>query len=650
MSNVFFGRAILRGPIPASRCRWIDEDEARIPSMIKTPLRPALWMAMGLAVGPGQGEIQAAMMSGESKARHLQPIPQSSPPDSSDLLGVARRAQSRFERRRRATLPWTPGESGHPCDNRVGRFCQWHDEDSGWRPIADTPEVVRLREGLLAELSELSVRIPGDRWILGQRIFYLAEAGRWGQAMEVAGACGVEPTWWCDVLLGFAQHGAGRYGPAMSSFRRGLSGMDPKKAREWRYPEVLLDGRAKAVMNDAADEEWELLRARFWILADPLYLMSGNDRETEHYARWTYSEMSDRARSPRGVPWGSDLEELTVRYGWDRGWERRRPSVGSLGQESMTVGHDLPGTREFVPPGVVLERPWLTDRGSWLPKERPREAHVAAYSPDLDPGVGQVAVFHRGDSILVAAATRLPERSDHQSVTEVMVGEIPSAEPEGPLPWAQPEFLDQPAQVGLFLIDPENGLREARRFGESEGVLALSAPAGRYLMSLEAWAPDERRAGRIRLGLVTDSVPQDLATLSDLIILDPVDTPPARLDQALPLMRPSLELVSGQPLAVGWEIFGLGWREERVDFELSVSEEGEGVLERVGRWLGLGGGDDEPLQIGWSEPGPGHTGPWFRSVNVDLPELEAGEYLLRLEVSVRGREPLVRTRAVQILR
>ena len=181
-------------------------------------------------------------------------------------------------------------------------------------------------------------------------------------------------------------------------------------------------------------------------------------------------------------------------------------------------------------------------------------------------------------------------------------------------------------------------------------MLALSVPAGRYLVSVEAWAPTKGRGGRLRHGIVTDTIPQDLATLSDLIILFAADSLPQQLDLALPLMRSSMELTSGQEIAVGWEIFGLGWRQENVDFELSLYKEGEGFFGKVRRWLGFGGGRDEPLQIGWREPGPVETGPWFRSVKVDMPDLEPGEYLFRLEVSIRGREPLVRTRAVEVSR
>ena len=101
-------------------------------------------------------------------------------------------------------------------------------------------------------------------------------------------------------------------------------------------------------------------------------------------------------------------------------------------------------------------------------------------------------------------------------------------------------------------------------------------------------------------------------------------------------------------LVLGWEVFGLGWREEDVSFDLSFSREGESLFGKVGRWLGLGGGQ-EPLQIEWNEPGPSEIGPWFRSVEVAIPEVDPGLYVFRLGVTTPGREEVVRTRLVEIV-
>jgi hypothetical protein len=182
-----------------------------------------------------------------------------------------------------------------------------------------------------------------------------------------------------------------------------------------------------------------------------------------------------------------------------------------------------------------------------------------------------------------------------------------------------------------------------------EGTLQISAPAGDYLVSVEAWSPGEGTAARIRHGISFDTIPDDVATVSDLILLDVGDDLPQDVDVALRMMRPSTRLRPRERIAVGWELFGLGSRQEEVEFELSFYREGEGqgFFARIGGWLGLGGGE-EPLQIGWEEPGPSEIGPWFRSVEITLPDLDPGLYVFRLEVSTPGREDLVRTRLVEI--
>ena len=179
-----------------------------------------------------------------------------------------------------------------------------------------------------------------------------------------------------------------------------------------------------------------------------------------------------------------------------------------------------------------------------------------------------------------------------------------------------------------------------------EAALKLVVPAGDYVVSSEAWSPTGGIATRLRQGISLNPAPDDLATLSDLILLNLGDDSPLDFDSALPHMRPTTRLRPNERIAVGWEIFGLGWRQEDVQFELSFVGDGPGFFGRVGRLLGMGGGG--PLRIGWGEPGPSDVGPWFRSVEVTLPELDPGLYTFQLVVSTPGREPLVRARVVEI--
>ncbi len=595
-----------------------------------------------------------------------------SPPDSSRVRGQAEDAQERFERIRRRLLPYVRAGGSRPCEERIGRLCLWHGGEDDWEPVPDPPDLVEARDDLLATMADAADHIPADEWILGQRIRYLGEAGQWEDAVRLARACGGAASSWCSVLEGFALHGMGRYETALARFRRGLETMDPEEALEWRDPSILLDGEGSDVLEDAADEEeWEDVRARVWTLADPLYLVSGNDRESEHYARWTFSKISDDARNAWGMSWGDDLEEIALRYGWDRGWERVRPESPVSGGPPSVIGHQPPGGKEYIPPGRVLEGPSATEPGDWgLEEERPRSTHVPAYAPALVPGIAQIAVFHRGDSIVVAASTRLPANPDTVPNGATIWPGDGNDIAEGPIPWPQPALRDGPEQFGLFVVDEAgqitgttSRLGDANRAGTNiggaslggtntgirEGALHLTVPAGEYLLSVEAWAPEEGLGGRVRHGVATEVIPDDLATLSDLILLHPGDTLPQNLFSALPSMRSSDQLEIDEQLVLGWELFGLSSRQEEVSFELSFYEEGEGFFGKLGRWLGFGG-REEPLRIVWNEPGPADIGPWFRSIEVTIPEVDSGQYLFRLGVTTPGREQLVRTRLIEIIR
>ena len=88
--------------------------------MNRTLIRFSLLVFSGLALVPTQGAGVAAELT---DVWMLVQEPVSQTPDSTDVLKGARTAQARFERQLRLNLPWTRGEGGYACDNRVGRFC-----------------------------------------------------------------------------------------------------------------------------------------------------------------------------------------------------------------------------------------------------------------------------------------------------------------------------------------------------------------------------------------------------------------------------------------------------------------------------------------------------------------------------------------------
>ena len=92
---------------------------------------------------------------------------------------------------------------------------------------------------------------------------------------------------------------------------------------------------------------------------------------------------------------------------------------------------------------------------------------------------------------MVAASTELPANPD-------TVPRSPPAGPrteadigaQGPIAWPQPALLDGPEQIGLFLVD-EAGLIRGTSSASRGGALHLAVPTGKYLLSVEAWAPEK---------------------------------------------------------------------------------------------------------------------------------------------------------------
>ena len=192
--------------------------------------------------------------------------------------------------------------------------------------------------------------LPGDGWVLGQRVWYHSEAGRWQQALSVGRACGVVEPWWCASLQGFALHGLQRYPEAELAFERSLRSMDAERAQEWRIPRRAVDRDSRRILDDlqrAPSDSVDAVLSRLWMLSDPLFLVDGNDRKTAHYARWTVSTIREQARNPFHIRWGDDIEQLTVRFGW----EMPLPFFVYRG-DFLRVGDK----------GIVRGRFWETDR------------------------------------------------------------------------------------------------------------------------------------------------------------------------------------------------------------------------------------------------------------------------------------------------
>lgn len=561
-------------------------------------------------------------------------------PDLGDVRGAARAAQARYEIRRTRHFPRSFGGSSGPCDETVGRFCSWYGEGN-WVPEPEAPEIDVLRSALLAELDSLQPHAPGDGWILGQRVWYRAERGQWAEALEVASSCGPpQETWWCSALTGMTLHGLGRWPEAERAFDVALYEMDVERAWAWRVPVRAVDGDGRGLLEalrTAPTDSVTYVLNRLWALADPLLLVEGNDRKTAHFARWTVATLREGARTAYGISWGRDLEELLVRHGWEIGWEREIAPL--LAERDRVIGRKHPDGRDYLPPGSVLADPasgtpdrFVAGRG------RPRSLYAPPYAPVVLPIDGQVAVFPRGRAFVLVATHELPADTTRRTREGIA------------RPWSEPgDQAELPDRAGLYLLDAGSGevTRSVAIDGES-GALLLEGEAGRHVLSVEVWSPSLRRAGRYRQGVVHTPVPEDIPVLSDILLVRVDGGPPESLEEAVAraAIRPSVQ--SGDRVGIAWEVTGLGFRTEILAFDLSVERADRSLVQRLGGLLGLSQ-PARPLSLRWEEGGPQEPGPMFRSVDLDVPDLEPGRYEVRLRLETVGRDPVTVTRLFDVL-
>jgi len=612
------------------------------------------------------------------------PPPPPPPPvvDSTALRAEVEELQSAYESFRERSMPAPIRVWDGSCDLRVGRMCMRHDrgEEAGAPP--EPPPVALARSQLLTELGEIANQIPGDGWILGHRILYQLESGAMAQAESLARSCNLAPddAWWCSALLGLILHRQGKTDEATTVFRGALRAMPVAEARRWTAARFLLDGDGRSLMEAASDDERERLERRVWLMADPLYMVPGNDRQVEQYARFVVRKIRETGNNPYDIPWDADLEELLIRYGQEIGWERARSTSMPSGLQDgrSVIGRQVPGGVEYLPDGAWLDDPSTIPTGVWFPEAWvPRSSYRAPYARTVIPLESQVARFRRGDSLLVVTAfapaaeagPRRPATVSRRRDRGIIVGERRTPERSDPFgsvsgfgveaPDSGPEEEADPrgsttAPFAFFAVPlggegEEDG--EPREILDGTGTLGayqVMLPNGRYLLSMEAWDQEESKMWRARQGVAQRSILPDIPTVSDLVILT-AEAPDAELagslDEALPRVRPGTRLFPGETVAVAWEIYGLR-PEEPVALTLGLDRGEGGLLQRAGEFLRIVQ-PEAPITLGFEEtaPGGGILGRAFRSVNLTLPEtLEPGEYVLSLEVQLSGRSPITTER------
>ena len=124
-------------------------------------------------------------------------------------------------------------------------------------------------------------------------------------------------------------------------------------------------------------------------------------------------------------------------------------------------------------------------------------------------------------------------------------------------------------------------------------------------------------------------LPTDGIALSDPALVLPGDELPANRDEAVAAMLPQPWVGFANRAVTYWEVYGLG-DGEMMEVSVQLQREGRGLLTRVLGTLG-GGTGEAATEVSWTEPvtGPLHA----MAMTVDISEIEAGDYDLRIRVT-----------------
>ena len=324
--------------------------------------------------------------------------------------------------------------------------------------------------------------------------------------------------------------------------------------------------------------------------------------------------------------WADDLTEAVVRYGWTVAWERPWPRPGET-ESSSAVSHEPPTALRYVPDGRLLTR-----------EPDDEEPHEAPSAWILD---------RQGMKTLY-----LPPYLDSLVQVEAQWARFPSATGVTILAAAE-DRVGEGRAVGLFattgteeVTRGSGGAVPGRVWGSVRVPAGTDEAARSALVSLEAIRPSERQGQRSRVVLGLKRFPPDVLTLSDVVLMDR-GPEPGSLDEVGPRMRGGAEVGPVDTLAVAFQVAGLGPRQEALSFRVWVERAEEGVFSRLAGWIGLGG-DQEPLDVAWTESAPAGERAILRSVEVVLPDLEPGFWDLAVGVQAPGRFEAVRKRRIRV--
>ena len=538
--------------------------------------------------------------------------------DSLAVLKQARRAQQEFERRRFMLLP-TVASAGSRCDVRVGRWCYWQDDAES---APEEPQsIVELRDRFLRRLAALGERLPGDRWISGQRVRYLSEARRGDDALAVAHDCRANAAW-CASLAVLAYRAAGDIAAADSALTIALDAMSPDERCAALDIEPIVEGTFRDRYQAASCAQRDSLTARWLWLARGSYANSANQVRVEIFSRGLFAQLATESSSPYGPITGPDLRSLVLRYGWSESWGRTASGAG-LFEQGTAVGFDGPHTFALAPDdGALADVSAIGDPPRLRNDPTARARFPLKGTRTLGGIASRVALFRRSDSTLAIAAY-------DASADTAMRG------------------VDSADAAFALLRDDRTPPVVARFVRGTRGVLTAIAPWRPALVSVELRDSTSERAARSRAGIPLGDTASGRVELSDLLLFSADSDVATALDSVVSRALIDGRVSSGGRLGIFWEMYGLD-QGERVTASVGLIPDEAGFLRRAAERAHLVE-PKTPVHLHWEDTPEVQGSVGGRILTIALDGVAEGNYTVELTLSVAGQPTRRASSRVQIV-
>jgi hypothetical protein len=542
----------------------------------------------------------------------------SSPSDSIAVAKQAHRLQRDFENRRFLLLPLVASR-GDNCDVRVGRWCYWQ-EDAESAP-ADPKSIVELRARFLDRLAGLATRVPGDRWISGQRVRYLSEARRGEDAITVARECRAGAVW-CSSIAVLAYRAAGNIAAADSALSSALASMSPDERCAALDIEPVVDGTFRDRYHAADCAGRDSLAARWFWLARGSYADSANEVRVEIFSRRLFAQLASESSSPYGHITGPELRELVLRYGWSESWGRTAPEPGQL-DPGRAVGFDGPHTFPLAPSdGALGDVNAIVDPPRMRSDPTARARFPIHGTKTLGGIASRIALFRRGDSTLAIAA--------YDATTDTAMRGVDTA------------------RAAFALLRDERTPPVVARFVRgTKGILMAMAPWRPSVVSVELSDSTSERAARARAGIPLGDTASGRVELSDLLLFSADSDLATALDSVVSHAIIDGRIASGARLGIFWEMYGLD-QGERVTASVSLIPDEAGFFRRAAQRAHLVE-PKTPVHLRWEDAPEVSGSVGGRILTIALDGVEEGNYTVELTLSVPGQPTRRASSRVQIV-